>query len=259
MYTLLIGDDNRIISTIKERIVQRSKLVNSIRIIVPEEYNGISMKECLAILYYQLPISKEWDSKELTASEELYKERYVEYIIPVDTWLTKEYGDVNIEVAFYNVSMDGNIDINQYVRKATNGSIHISSSKDWAASIADPILNTIDQRIIQLQILQNRQTEMMEEAKANSAESLLVEDSKLYLVDAQGNKKGEPADVVIPRVADDFDGSNDGLLEVDDSAPTIKEDNGCDCGCDHEFVELDNNSTGNKTDSTTDDNAFLEL
>ncbi len=216
MYTLLIGDDNRIIATVKERIVQRSKLVNSIRIIVPETYNGISMKECLAILYYQLPISKEWDSKELTASEELYKEKYVEYIIPVDTWLTKEYGDVNIEVTFYNVSMDGEIDINQYVRKATNGSIHISSSKDWAAGIADSMLNTVDQRIIQLQILQNRQEEMIEETQSmmsNKADSIAKDETtnEIYLT-SQGVEIGG-------RIKDGCDEDGVPIIDLNSSSP----------------------------------------
>ena len=218
MYTLFIGKDNYIVTISPERIIQRSKLVNTVCIRVANDYNGLKMQDFQAIMYYRLPVSKEWKPKELFASEELYKDEFVEYLIPVDTWLTAEAGDVEFEIKFYNVSMGGDINISQYVRKATNGKIHISHSKDWADGIADSLLDTIDQRIIQLMMVQNRQEEMIEETQSSCASSLLVEDSKLYLVDATGNKKGEPADIVVPRVSDDQDGSNDNLIDLDNKA-----------------------------------------
>lgn len=255
MHTLLIGADNRIITTNAERIVQRSKLANTIRFLVSQVYNGVNMNECLAIMFYKLPVSGEWKSKELTPSEELYKEKYVEYQFPADTWLTAERGDVEVEIKFYQVSMTGEININQYVRKATDGVIHISSSEDWGSGIADSLLDSVDQRIIQLMMVQNRQDEMFEEAQYSSAASLLVEDGKLHLVDAAGNKKGQPADVVVPRTTDD-DGRSDGLIELgeivhDDSDPN------CDCGCDHDnFEELDSYVA---TQPETEDGNFSEL
>ena len=48
MYTFLIGKDNYITTTKSERIIQRSKLANTICIRVANDYNGISMKNCQA-------------------------------------------------------------------------------------------------------------------------------------------------------------------------------------------------------------------
>ena len=219
MYTLFIGKNNCIVTTNAERIVQKSKLANTVQIYVTNEYNGVNMQDCLAILYYRTPASGVWKSKELTPSEELYKETYVEYLIPADTWLTAEAGDVQIEIKFYKVEMGGTQDTEQYVRKATDGVIHISSSKDWASGIADSLLDTIDQRIIQLMMLQNMQEEMLEEQQNNCAASLAVTDGKLHLVNAAGETKGDSVDIVLPRVPDESDGSNDGVIEVnsDDS------------------------------------------
>lgn len=239
MHTLLIGDDNRIITTNAERIVQRSNLTNTIRFLVSNEYNGILMNSCMAIMYYKLPISQEWHSKELTPSEELYKNKYVEYKFQSETWLTTEFGDVEIEVRFYLVSMTGNINFDQYVRKATDGIIHISASKDWASGVANPLLDNLDQRIIQLMMVQNRQDEMFEESQLSSASSLAITDGKLHLVDAEGEQKGQAVDVVVPRTQDNDGRNGDGVIELgevvhDDSDPD------CDCGCDHNnFEELD--------------------
>ncbi len=195
MYTFLIGNDNYITTTNSERIVQRSKLVNTLQIFVPNEYGNFIMSDCQAIMYYQLPVSGEWKPKDLTPSEELYKDKYVEYLIPVDTWLTSEAGDVQFEIKFYNVDMGGEAKETQYVRKATHGVIHISSSKDWSSSIADSMLDAVDQRIIQLMMTQKAHEEMLEETQAimaNKADNIAKDKdtNEIYLT-SDGKEIGD--------------------------------------------------------------------
>lgn len=192
MHTMLINDYNIITTTKAERIVQKSKDAHTICIRVKDDYHGAKMSECSALLFYRLPVSEEWHPFELTPSEELYKGTHVEYQFLADTWLTKEFGDVQIEIRFYKASMDGNVNINQYVRKATDGIIHISRSQDWASGIADPLLDTLDQRIIQLMMVQNRQDEMIAESYINSAAGIEKDEEtkEIYLVNTIGSKLG---------------------------------------------------------------------
>ena len=223
MHTLLINNYNMITTTNAERIVQRTKNAHTIRILVTNEYNGAKMNECSAILFYRLPISGEWKSFDLTPSEELYKGTHVEYQFTADTWLTKEYGDVQIEVRFYNATMDGHIQINQYVRKATNGIIHISQSQDWASGVADGLLDTLDQRIIQLMMVQNRQDEMIAESIINSASGIEKNESsnEIYLVNAIGEKIGsgvidetsDPNGVPVVELTSESDIPDDGMVD----------------------------------------------
>lgn len=213
MYTLFIGKDNYIMTINSERIIQRSKLVNTVCIRVANDYNGLKMQDFQAIMYYRLPVSKEWKPKELVASEELYKDEFVEYLIPVDTWLTAEAGDIEFEIKFYNVSMGGEINISQYVRKATNGKIHISHSKDWADGIADSLLDTIDQRIIQLMMVQNRQEEMIEETQVlvnNKADNIAKDEAtnEIYLT-SQGVEIGS-------RIKDECDKDGDPIVDINE-------------------------------------------
>lgn len=239
MHTLLIGKDNSIITTNAERIIQRSKGANTVQFLVADDYNGKSMKSCVAVMFYKLPISGEWKSKQLVPEEVLWKDKFVDYRFVTDTDLTVEYGDVIVEVKFYEVSLTGEVNFNQYVRKAIDGIIHISMSKDWASGIADPLLDVFDQRIIQMMALQNQQSEMIEEMQYSSAASLGVTGGKIHLVDAGGAQKGDAVDVVMPRTVDNDGRNGDGVIELgevihDDSDPD------CDCGCDHEnFEELD--------------------
>lgn len=212
MYTFLIGKDNYITTTNSERIVQRSKLVNTIQIFVINKYNEINMYDCQAIMYYQLPISKEWKSKDLTPSEELYKDKYVEYLIPVDTWLTSEAGDVKFEIKFYNVEMDGESKDIQYVRKTTNGVIHISNSTDWSSSIADSMLDAVDQRIIQIMMSQKAHEEMIEETQniLSTKADNIAKDAKtneIYLT-SDGKEIGN-------RIKDECDKDGDPIVDID--------------------------------------------
>lgn len=192
MHTMLINDYNMIVTTNAERIIQKSKDAHTICIRVKNEYNGVKMNECSVLLFYRLPLSNLWKNITLTPSEELYKESYVEYKFSADTWLTQEFGDVQIEIRFYKVSMNGDLNVDQYVRKATNGIIHISRSQDWASGIADPLLDSYDQRIIQLMMAQARQDEMIAESIMNSAASIKKDESsnEIYLVNTMGEKMG---------------------------------------------------------------------
>ena len=223
MHTLLINNYNMITTTNAERIVQRTKNAHTIRILATNEYNGTKMNECSAILFYRLPVSGEWKSFDLTPSEDLYKGTHVEYQFSADTWLTKEYGDVQIEVRFYNATMNGNIQIDQYVRKATNGTIHISQSQDWASGIADSLLDTLDQRIIQLMMAQNRQDEMIAESIMHSASSIQKDESsnEIYLVNNLGEKMGtgvvdetsDPDGVPVVELTSESDIPDDGTFD----------------------------------------------
>ena len=192
MHTMLINDYNMIVTTNAERMVQRTKNAHQICIRAKNEYNGKKMNECLAFLFYTLPISRKSRAIELKPSEELYKGTYVEYIFDADTWLTQEYGDVEIEVKFYDATLNGYIEVDQYVRRGTDGIIHISKSKDWAAGVADGLLDTIDQKIIELKMAQNRQDEMIAESIMNSAVALVKDEetNKIYLVNTLGEKMG---------------------------------------------------------------------
>ena len=88
MYTIMVCGDNTLRTTQRERIMQRSKLVDKLHFLVPPKYNDLDMSATTVVLEYVTP-SKEYAMEILTKSEALYKE-YLEYLLPIDTNLTKE-------------------------------------------------------------------------------------------------------------------------------------------------------------------------
>ena len=147
MYTILVTSNNELVTSVKERIMQRSKLVDNLHFLVDPEYNDLSMEDFTVTLEYILPISKEYKTETLVLSEELYKDR-LEYKLPFDTNLTKEAGKVEMQLTFTCVDMDESGNGIQRVRKTSPTTIEIIPISAWADIIPDSALSALDQRLI---------------------------------------------------------------------------------------------------------------
>lgn len=119
MYTILITEDNYLQTSIRSRIMQGSKNVDSIRFLTKPFYNDVDLRGLKVILSYILPVSKERKTLELIPSEELYKER-IEYIVPVDENFTSEIGNIKIFITFKD-------DTGDIVRETSYGNIFIEA------------------------------------------------------------------------------------------------------------------------------------
>ena len=66
MYTILVTDDNELKVTIKERIMQRSKMVDSFHFLVKPMYKeNIDMTGFTVTMEYVLPVSKKYVTETL--------------------------------------------------------------------------------------------------------------------------------------------------------------------------------------------------
>lgn len=165
-YTILVGDDNSLYGSNKEKIMQKEKLFNKIWFLVAPCYNGYDMSQCTVTLRYVLPISKEFVTETLVLSDEKYNE-YLKYVLPIDTKLSKEWGDIELNLTFTMIDVDENSNIVQRVRKIDNHTIHVTQLPDWDAFVPDSALAAIDQRIIATQAQIKRLEEMNQEKADN--------------------------------------------------------------------------------------------
>ena len=159
MYTLLLNETNEFTTTVKERIMQRSKLVDNLHFLVEPSYKGLDMSDFTVMLEYVLPISKEYKSEILVKSDELYK-NYLEYKLPFDTCLTKEHGKIEVQLTFIKVDLDEEGNSIQRVRKTSKATITIVPIAAWSDVIADSALSALDQRLIQTEAMINQLNEI---------------------------------------------------------------------------------------------------
>lgn len=197
MYTILITDTNELIVTKKERIMQRSKLVDSLHFLADEIYKNENMSEYTVVLEYLLPVSKRYRSEILTLSSEKYNDK-LEYVLPIDTELTAEAGDVEVQITFILSEIDEDGQSVQKVRKTSACDIIIVPISAWADIIPDSVLTPLDQRLIK----QDAQIKALDEFNQfivkNKADNVVFSDSKLQLT-SQGVRIGDA--VTIPNAA----------------------------------------------------------
>ena len=188
MYTLLITESNELITSKKERIMQRSKLVDTLHFLTSPTYKEQNMSDFTVLLEYKLPISQEPHSETLVLSEELYKDN-LEYKLPLDTSLTKESGDVELVITFLKNEMDADGKITQYSRKISPGFLTIIPVSAWSNMVPDAELAAIDQRILKLDAIANQLSDMQEIAFDTKADDIVYEDNTIQLT-ANGKKIG---------------------------------------------------------------------
>ena len=179
MYTFLINEDNTITASLTERIMQRSKLVDNLHFLADQTYKGVDISDYTVMLEYVLPVSKRYKTEILQKSKDLYKNR-LEYLLPFDTGLTSEAGDIEFQLTFIHVEMDSEGQTIQRVRKTDTGLIHIIPISKWSDLIPDEALSTLDQRIIAMETLNKAMTDRFNTSLANKADNITYDEEHLY-------------------------------------------------------------------------------
>ena len=176
MYTILLNETNELTTSVRERIMQRSKLVDTLHFLVDPIYKGIDMTTFTATMEYIMPVSREYRTEALVKSDALYKNK-LEYKLPFDTMLTKEAGKIEVQLTFTKVEMDANGMTRQYVRKTSPTTITIVPIAAWSDVIADSALTALDQRLIQVDAMINAANDMNASLSVTKADNIVVDET----------------------------------------------------------------------------------
>lgn len=215
-YIILIEDDNSLYASKKERIMQKSKLVDTLCFLTPQFYKEQDMSEYTVQLEYILPCSKEYHTEILKLSDEMYED-HLKYTIPFDTRLTKESGTVQLQLTFVKTELDENGKGIQYVRKTSVGTIEVIPLTAWSSIIPDSALEAIDQRLIKLDSEMRGLADLAEALDNNQVDNLVYDKTEDTLQLAS-NGIGIGNKVSVKEMLDD-----------------VVEDGDCDC---YEIVEF---------------------
>lgn len=187
MYTILVNDNNELITTVKERIIQRSKLVDNLHFLVSPTYKDFDMTKFNAVMRYISPVSQELRTEILNQSDSLYKDM-IEFTLPFDTDLTKEAGKLEVQLTFTYVEMDADGNVYQHVRKTTPAGITIVAVPTWCNIIPDGALDAIDQKLIALDARINALDDLSAELDANKADDITYDEKENTLQLMSNNK-----------------------------------------------------------------------
>lgn len=191
MYTILINESNELVTSVRERIMQRSKLVDSLHFLVDPTYKGIDMSDFTVMMEYIMPVSREYKTEILVKSDGLYKEK-LEYKLPFDTSLTKEAGKIEVQLTFIKVNLDPDGKPIQQVRKTSTTTINIVPIAAWSDIIADSALTALDQRLIQVNAAIAAIDDMNTYLNETKADNIIFDkDTNTIQLTANGNPIGD--------------------------------------------------------------------
>lgn len=259
MYVIKVNPDNTITAPVKQRIIQRSKLVDDMWFLVDPIYNGYDLSDCTVLLEYLKPVSKEYKTETLVKSEEGYEE-YLKYILPVDTEFTKEAGTLELQLSFIYVNIDADGNAIQRVRKtAPKLKVEIIPISAWSDIIPDSALSAIDQRIVQQEVQIRMMADLVGTMSNNMVDDLKYneEDETLQL---QSGGYGVGSKVSVRDMLEDGTPVVDlDSMSGDNSSSEDKPEHGnnCNCGCDCEDDVVEFGYL--ETTDTTEENDVVEF
>jgi hypothetical protein len=188
MYTILVTDSNELVTTMKERIMQRSKLVDNLHFLVSPTYKGHDMSNFTVMMEYITPVGREYKTELLTKSDALYKDM-LEYRVPFDTCLTKEPGKVEVQLTFTKVTLDADGGSKQQVRKTSPATITIVPISAWSDIVPDSALSALDQRLVMLDAYAGQLADLGQYMFENKADNIMYDEESQYI---QLTANGEP-------------------------------------------------------------------
>ena len=229
MYTILICNDNSLMTTKRECIMQRSKLVDDLQFLVPQFYNEQDMSNYTVQLEYVLPCSRKYCTEILNLSDEMYED-HLKYLLPFDTKLTSEHGEIEIQLTFVKTELDADGKGVQHVRKTSTTKINVIQIAAWSDIVPDSALSAIDERLIKLDS-QMRQMDAYVEILNEKKVDNLVYNEKEDVIHLSANGVVVGDKVSVRNMLDDGIPVVD--LNADSENDSDKEHgNNCDCGCD---------------------------
>lgn len=189
MYTILMNDDGSLICTTPRNILyQTENYTDNIHFVLPQKYKDIELKDFTIALKYINPanVSK---IEILTLNNAEYKEFYLEYILPVNTEITKMAGTI---VFYLTMSKIDSITGIKYISHSSESTLKIKQVNNYFTD--ENSFQSIDRKIFELQ-------EIAAIYDKSKADNIAREDNNIYLT-ANGNKIGDS----IPLDAYDPDG-----------------------------------------------------
>ena len=192
MYDIYIRNDNSVIVTGGNRIVQGSSMIDTVRVLVPKEYNETitNMSEFSCMMEYILPCSKKYlvdvlveDVPNEPSDDDIHKD-YVVYKYDVNSELTSEPGDIEVQFTFAKAPVvdEYGLEIEpERLRKTKKTKITIVPIAKWSD--------------IMVEMVNSEDPEYHEKPLPVD-----ILDKKLVDINAKYRKKEEPDDEYIPTI-----------------------------------------------------------
>lgn len=174
---ILMNDFKDLLITKKKPIYKYETSVDNIKILIPQIYNEINMRDLQCVVQCLLPNNKEGLYKYCNYNIELYKERLcVE--VPITTSLSKEEGCILLWLLFIKRNEE-NESLADYVLKTNNCIIVVNDSKS-PDSLTESSFDEVWQHTTESTLIET--VNVLSEQVHSKADNLVISDGNIYLM-----------------------------------------------------------------------------
>lgn len=189
-YVILVNDDDSLYGSKKERIMQRSKCVDTLVFVVNPIYrNTHDMTNATAMLEYVRPVSRKYETEILELSNERYGDGFLQYKLPFNTNFTAEAGKLELQLTFVYADLDASGNSIQRVRKTSATTIEVIPISAWSDIIPDAALSSLDQRLLVMNAQIRALDEMNQIVADSKADNIKYDENENSLQLLSGDKE----------------------------------------------------------------------
>lgn len=211
--TILMDSQKYLRITTNVVVYQGDNAVDKIQIIVPSTYGDVDLTKFIATLEYKDSYQNAYLDI-LVPDEELYKDVYIRYTLPITTSITKCAGEITAKLSLNHVDKE---ELVQYALHTSEVKFEIHPQSDYY-KFADESLNKIDELIGKLET----KVDFIATTVENVPTDLdFDEEGTLHLENAKKELIGHGVDVAVPGTEDDQDNTHDGIINADEIYDTI--------------------------------------
>ena len=203
--SLVISEDSK--------LYQRENIVDKFLILLPLTYNDLDLSKFTVTWEYVDP-QNEAHSEQLVLGEDIYKEKYLQYTLPIDSKMTYFQGNITAKISAVCVDLD-NPD-KRYVLHTGEIVIPISPLSDYYALVSDDTLSAIDERMLNLNAQIGALDILAQEISGKMVDDLSLDEDSVLRVSSGGVPIGNGIEIV-SGVKDPDGNPADGLIDLDET------------------------------------------
>lgn len=209
MYTILMDTDKQLTISKRTKLYQKEKLVDKIQFLLLTEYEGIDLTQFTVSLKYVDQLGKS-HAETLVKDEELYLGK-IRCVLPVDTELNKEAGDVLVHLTLSHLDVENG---KNYILHTGEVAVEISSVSELYSFDADAALEVADQMALEFEA-KCKALELMGNAyNKNKADDIMLDkDNDVIYLMSEGQRIG--SEIHLGELGEEIsENTEDGLIDV---------------------------------------------
>lgn len=219
LYTILMNNSTKqLIATNKIRLHQHEAIRDKLCFVIDFDYSPIADLRDFQVVVEWLDPTNVAHVDILEKEEEIYKEKYQRYFLPVKSPINRYAGEIELKLVFTKTDYETT---RRYKLESEPITVEISTIKDYYAVLPNESFDGIADMISQLQAQTDALTAAADVYDKSKADSITLDQKTNELqLTARGEKIGEA--VVIDLIdekdkeLDKLDGKVDGVIDLDD-------------------------------------------